>query len=101
MIFAHPLLWRKIAEHVTLLLIGSSHAHWTHHALLRCKNSEFFSSLLGNSRNFLTPASASLEHFPYRQLHMFWRLQGLWQFARGDLAWKPLKRQGLESVHPG
>jgi hypothetical protein len=28
-----------------------------------------------------------LEHFPYRQLHMFWRLQGLWQFARGDLAW--------------
>ena len=41
------------------------------------------------------------EHFPYRKLHMFWRLQGLWQFARGDLAWKPLKRQGLESVHPG
>ena len=42
-----------------------------------------------------------LEHFPYRQLHMFWRVQGLWQFARGDLAWKPLKRRGLESVHPG
>ncbi|HTX14035.1 MAG TPA: glycosyltransferase [Candidatus Baltobacteraceae bacterium] len=42
-----------------------------------------------------------LEHFPYRQLHMYWRLQGLWQFMRGDLTWKPLKRQGLESVHPG
>lgn len=38
------------------------------------------------------------EHFPYRQLHMFWRLLGLWQYLRGDIAWKPLKRQGLESV---
>jgi cellulose synthase/poly-beta-1,6-N-acetylglucosamine synthase-like glycosyltransferase len=26
------------------------------------------------------------EHFPYRQLHMIWRLQGLWQFLRGDHA---------------
>lgn len=39
-----------------------------------------------------------LEHFPYRQLHMIWRLQGLWQYFRGDMAWRPLKRQGLESV---
>ena len=38
------------------------------------------------------------EHFPYRQLHMFWRLQGLWQYLRGDVSWKPLKRQGLEST---
>lgn len=37
-----------------------------------------------------------LEHFPYRQLHMIWRLQGLWQYFRGDMAWRPLKRQGLE-----
>jgi hypothetical protein len=28
------------------LLIGSSHAHWTRSALLRCNISEFFSSLL-------------------------------------------------------
>ena len=42
-----------------------------------------------------------LEHFPYRQLHMLWRLQGLWQYMRGDLAWKPLKRQGLESASAG
>src|SRR6201998_1808403 len=42
-----------------------------------------------------------LEHFPYRQLHMIWRLQGLWQYLRGDLAWRPLKRQGLESVDSG
>ncbi len=39
-----------------------------------------------------------LEHFPYRQLHMIWRLQGLWQYLRGDMAWRPLKRQGQTSV---
>ena len=39
-----------------------------------------------------------LEHFPYRQLHMIWRLQGLWQYLRGDLVWKPLKRKGLQSA---
>jgi cellulose synthase/poly-beta-1,6-N-acetylglucosamine synthase-like glycosyltransferase len=39
-----------------------------------------------------------LEHFPYRQLHMFWRLQGLWQYLRGDLVWKPMKRKGLQSA---
>ncbi len=39
-----------------------------------------------------------LEHFPYRQLHMIWRLQGLWQYLRGDFVWKPLKRKGLQSA---
>jgi cellulose synthase/poly-beta-1,6-N-acetylglucosamine synthase-like glycosyltransferase len=39
-----------------------------------------------------------LEHFPYRQMHMFWRLQGIWQYLRGDLAWAPLKRKGLQSA---
>jgi cellulose synthase/poly-beta-1,6-N-acetylglucosamine synthase-like glycosyltransferase len=39
-----------------------------------------------------------LEHFPYRQMHMIWQLQGLWQYPRGDLSWKPLKRKGLESA---
>ena len=38
------------------------------------------------------------EHFPYRQLHMIWRLQGLWQYLRGDREWKPLKRKGLASA---
>jgi len=38
------------------------------------------------------------EHFPYRQLHMFWRLQGLWQYMRGDLSWKPLERKGLQAT---
>lgn len=39
-----------------------------------------------------------LEHFPYRQLHMVWRLQGLWQYLRGDNAWKSPKRKGLVSA---
>lgn len=39
-----------------------------------------------------------LEHFPYRQLHMMWRLQGLWQYMRGDFVWRPLKRKGLDSA---
>jgi len=41
------------------------------------------------------------EHFPYRQLHMIWRLQGLWQYMRGDVVWKPMKRRGLQSATPG
>ncbi|HZZ17350.1 MAG TPA: glycosyltransferase [Candidatus Sulfotelmatobacter sp.] len=38
------------------------------------------------------------EHFPYRQMHMIWRLQGLWQYLRGDMLWRPLKRQGQGSL---
>ena len=41
-----------------------------------------------------------LEHFPYRQLHMFWRLQGLWQYLRGDIEWRSLERKGIESAAP-
>ena len=39
-----------------------------------------------------------LEHFPYRQMHMIWRLQGLWQYLRGDHAWGALKRKGFQSA---
>ncbi len=39
-----------------------------------------------------------LEHFPYRQMHMFWRLQGIWQYLRGNNAWASPKRKGLQSV---
>jgi cellulose synthase/poly-beta-1,6-N-acetylglucosamine synthase-like glycosyltransferase len=38
-----------------------------------------------------------LEHFPYRQVHLIWRLQGIWQYFRGDLDWKPLKRVGFSA----
>jgi cellulose synthase/poly-beta-1,6-N-acetylglucosamine synthase-like glycosyltransferase len=34
------------------------------------------------------------EHFPYRQLTMFWRLQGVWEYLRGDLKWHQVKRTG-------
>lgn len=36
-----------------------------------------------------------VEHFPYRQIHMIWRLQGLWQYIRGDTAWREMKRAGF------
>jgi cellulose synthase/poly-beta-1,6-N-acetylglucosamine synthase-like glycosyltransferase len=36
-----------------------------------------------------------LEHFPYRQLHMIWRLRGGWQYLRGDMGWRPLTRLGM------
>lgn len=39
-----------------------------------------------------------LEHFPYRQLHMIWRLQGIWQYLRGDMDWGAIKRTGIESA---
>jgi cellulose synthase/poly-beta-1,6-N-acetylglucosamine synthase-like glycosyltransferase len=41
-----------------------------------------------------------IEHFPYRQLQMIWRLQGMWQYLRGDIAWGVLRRDGLQSVAP-
>lgn len=41
-----------------------------------------------------------LEQFPYRQMHLIWRLQGIWQYARGDLVWTPMERVGLESAAP-
>ena len=39
-----------------------------------------------------------LEHFPYRQMHMLWRLQGLWQRLRGKHVWHSPKRQGLSAT---
>ncbi|HVH87988.1 MAG TPA: glycosyltransferase family 2 protein [Terriglobales bacterium] len=33
-----------------------------------------------------------LEHFPYRQLNMIWRLHGMLQYIRGDMEWRELKR---------
>jgi cellulose synthase/poly-beta-1,6-N-acetylglucosamine synthase-like glycosyltransferase len=37
------------------------------------------------------------EHFPYRQVTMIWRLQGLWQYFRGDLQWREMKRTGIST----
>lgn len=41
------------------------------------------------------------EHFPYRQLTLVWRLQGIWQYLRGDLTWRAMKRTGIstDKVH--
>ncbi len=37
-----------------------------------------------------------LEHFPYRQLHMWWRLKGTIQYLRGDFKWEPMRRVGFQ-----
>jgi cellulose synthase/poly-beta-1,6-N-acetylglucosamine synthase-like glycosyltransferase len=39
-----------------------------------------------------------VEHFPYRQMQMVWRLQGMWQYLRGDIAWGVLQRGGLQAA---
>jgi cellulose synthase/poly-beta-1,6-N-acetylglucosamine synthase-like glycosyltransferase len=36
-----------------------------------------------------------LEHFPYRQLNLLWRLQGLWRYLHRDTSWGELKKAGL------
>lgn len=41
-----------------------------------------------------------LEQIPYRQMHLIWRLQGIWQYSRGDVIWRPVERVGLESASP-
>src|SRR5215831_12295646 len=41
-----------------------------------------------------------LEHFPYRQLHLWWRLTGLVEYLRGDVAWKPMRRVGFRPQNP-
>jgi cellulose synthase/poly-beta-1,6-N-acetylglucosamine synthase-like glycosyltransferase len=42
-----------------------------------------------------------LEHFPYRQLQMWWRLRGIAQYLRGDRAWGQMQRQGFQSQPAG
>ncbi len=39
------------------------------------------------------------EHFPYRQMTLIWRLQGIWQYLRGDLRWREMKRTGISTGH--
>jgi cellulose synthase/poly-beta-1,6-N-acetylglucosamine synthase-like glycosyltransferase len=35
------------------------------------------------------------EHFPYHQAHLWWRLRGMWQYLRGDVAWGKMTRVGF------
>jgi hypothetical protein len=36
-----------------------------------------------------------LDHLPYRQINLVWRLQGMWQYLRGNVAWEPAERAGF------
>lgn len=44
---------------------------------------------------------AALENFGYRQLHVWWRLQGLWDLMRGRRQWGDLQRKGFGTVPLG
>ena len=35
------------------------------------------------------------EHFPYRQINMWWRLKGMWQYLRGNVAWEKSERSAF------
>jgi cellulose synthase/poly-beta-1,6-N-acetylglucosamine synthase-like glycosyltransferase len=39
---------------------------------------------------------AVLEVFPFRFLHIFWRLRGQFNYFRGDRRWQPIPRVGFE-----
>ena len=41
------------------------------------------------------------EHFPYRQMTMFWRLRGIWEYLRGDTSWHQVTRTGASSSTKG
>jgi cellulose synthase/poly-beta-1,6-N-acetylglucosamine synthase-like glycosyltransferase len=38
------------------------------------------------------------EHFPYHQAHLWWRLRGIWQYLRGDVAWGKITRVGFSGA---
>jgi hypothetical protein len=66
MVLAHSLFGGNVAEHVTLLLVASSHAPWTCSAFLGYTLLEFFSSLLGaaRARNCSGPSFPSSSQHP-------------------------------------
>lgn len=39
--------------------------------------------------------AAIIENFGYRQLNSFWRVKGLWQWARGVQSWGDMQRKGF------
>jgi len=43
---------------------------------------------------------AILENFGYRQLTVYWRLQGVWDLLRGNHSWGSMERKGLTTTAP-
>lgn len=43
----------------------------------------------------LLAAAAVLENFGYRQLNIWWRIEGLWQYMRGKQGWGEMTRVGF------
>ena len=41
---------------------------------------------------------SALEIFPFRFMHVFWRLRGQISYFRGDRRWRPIPRLGFEQA---
>ena len=39
--------------------------------------------------------AAVLENFGYRQINNYWRIKGMWQYARGGTGWGQMTRKGF------
>lgn len=35
------------------------------------------------------------EHFPYRQMNIWWRMRGMWNYLRGNMKWETAERRAL------
>ncbi len=44
--------------------------------------------------------AAALENLGYRQLNLWWRIEGLWQFLRRQRGWGEMTRSGFSSPRP-
>ncbi len=55
-----------------------------------------------NSRSDLVRllAACFVEHFPYHQMHAWWRVRGLWNFVAHNNAWKSVERVGFGAREP-
>lgn len=57
---------------------------------------EFATERIRSSGQVLTLlAVALLENLGYRQLTLYWRIQGLWQYLRGNQSWGEMTRRGF------
>ncbi|MBC7530150.1 MAG: hypothetical protein H7318_01140, partial [Oligoflexus sp.] len=41
-----------------------------------------------------------VEQIGYRQLHLYWRVRGMYRWARGGHSWGDMKRKGFRSGAP-
>jgi cellulose synthase/poly-beta-1,6-N-acetylglucosamine synthase-like glycosyltransferase len=48
---------------------------------------------------FLLTGAAIMENFGFRQINNFWRLEGIWQYMRGQQGWGTMTRTGFQTAN--